>query len=287
MGGDNIIIPNITVIYEGDKMRIESLDIQGVGGIKELSLKFNEGLNVICGANGIGKTTILNIIADSFSIATRTIRRNALTQQGMYKINFDKSKYNTHEIIKSFIPNDFPGRVGNMLPAKYLLNFCTLREIQYFKLDGIPSDKIRSEHDMGYMAVTGIQSNDIKGWFSNRYLFSKQEKGLSDVMNKNLKLAKEVFAVIDDSVMFDHIDPRSLDILLRTPNGKIYFEYLSSGYKTCIYIILGILKELDYRFVDSEIAYDDFEGIILVDEIDLHLHPTWQAKLVKSLKNIF
>lgn len=287
MGGDNIIIPNITVIHEGDKMKVKSLDIKGIGGIKELSLKFNDGLNVICGANGIGKTTVLNVIADSFSIASRTVRRNALTQEGKYTINFDDSKYNTQEIIKTFAPSEFPGRIGVVLPGKYLLNFSTLREIQYLKLDGIPRDNIRSDHDAGYMAVSGIQANDLKGWFANRYVFSLQDQGFTEAMKRNLGIAIQIFSLIDKDVKFEYVDPRTLDIMINTSKGTVYFEYLSSGYKTCIYIILGILKELDYRFPDAQIAFDDFDGIILIDEVDLHLHPTWQVQLINSLKIIF
>lgn len=50
-------------------MKIKQIIVSGVGGIKELKLEFDEHFNVICGANGIGKTTILNIIADAFANA--------------------------------------------------------------------------------------------------------------------------------------------------------------------------------------------------------------------------
>ena len=43
-------------------MKLKKLDINGVGGIKKLELSFRDNVNVICGANGIGKTTILDII---------------------------------------------------------------------------------------------------------------------------------------------------------------------------------------------------------------------------------
>lgn len=287
MGGDNIIIPNITVIYGGDKMKVENLNIKGIGGIKELSLNFNEGLNVICGANGIGKTTILDIIADAFSVGTRNIRRNVSVQEGGYIIGFKDPVSETQEIIKAFSPSEIPYRGGMMQNSKYLLNFSTLRDIKYNKLGNIPADIIRGDFETGNMAVEGVKANDLKGWFVNRYMFSLQKQGFSEIMRKNLDIAVQIFGIMDNTVKFEYVDPHSLDIMINTLKGTIFFEYLSSGYKTCIYIILGILKELDYRFVDSEVAYNEFNGIILIDEIDLHLHPTWQAQLIKALKKLF
>ena len=51
----------------GDKMKINNLHITNVGNISDLDLNFNPRMNVICGTNGIGKTTILNSIAACFS----------------------------------------------------------------------------------------------------------------------------------------------------------------------------------------------------------------------------
>jgi len=287
MGGDNIIIPNIMVIHEGDKMKVKSLEIKGIGGIGRLSLKFSEGLNVICGANGIGKTTILNVIADVFSNSTRTVRRNASIKEGSYSIYFEKPDMNVNEVIKGFTPTEYQNGRGELREGKQLLNFSTLRDIKYNRLDGIPGDHIRTKYELGEMAVSGISAQDLKGWFANRYVFSLQKQGFSEVMRKNIELATQIFGITDDTVKFEYVDPHSLDILLRTPKGTIFFEYLSSGYKTCIYIILGILKEIEYRGFQPEISYDEFDGIVLIDEIDLHLHPSWQAKLIRALKEIF
>lgn len=69
-------------------MKINSLTINGIGGIKHLDLKFNDKLNVICGANGIGKSTILNIIADAFNAGYNSkLKRNALCNNGDYLID--------------------------------------------------------------------------------------------------------------------------------------------------------------------------------------------------------
>ena len=32
---------------------------------------------------------------------------------------------------------------------------------------------------------------------------------------------------------------------------------------------------------------NEFEGLVLLDEIDLHLHPSWQVKIVPALKKAF
>lgn len=77
------------------------------------------------------------------------------------------------------------------------------------------------------------------------------------------------------------------EIFLDTPTGEIYFEYLSSGFKSTIFILLGLIKEIDYRFENNRIAAEDYEGIILIDEIELHLHPEWQGRICIILKIIF
>lgn len=68
-------------------MKIKSLVVDGIGGIHHLELSFGDGLNVICGANGIGKTTILDIISDAFSYnISSKLKRNALCEVGKYNI---------------------------------------------------------------------------------------------------------------------------------------------------------------------------------------------------------
>lgn len=49
-----------------NKFAIEKIIIQGIGGITNLELPFKNGLNLICGTNGIGKTTILECISHAF-----------------------------------------------------------------------------------------------------------------------------------------------------------------------------------------------------------------------------
>lgn len=70
-------------------------------------------------------------------------------------------------------------------------------------------------------------------------------------------------------------------------DGKILqYNQLSSGERSIIIMIFAITKKLILanRTADNPL---DGKGIILIDEIDLHFHPSWQAQIVKALRTTF
>ena len=276
-------------------MRIESLVIDGIGGIRHLELKFIPKMNIICGSNGVGKTTVLDIIADAFSSALTQsrLKRNAQCSEGKYTIRIDvgdggqPNPKKLAKIVTVFQPNDRqrPNSEWRSYSRK-LLHFDSHRTIPYSELNAVGADPARDDFDTGKLAVECIEANDIKNWFVNRYLFV--DKGhLARERISNYHLAERAFGILDHTVAFKYVEANSFDIMLSTAKGDIYFEYLSSGYKSCIYIILGIIKEIEYRTASEPVAAENFDGVILIDEIDLHLHPSWQAGLIHALKEIF
>lgn len=275
-------------------MKINSLTINGIGGIKHLDLKFNDKLNVICGANGIGKSTILNIIADAFNAEFKSkLKRNALYTKGNYNLKISDIVDNTCQQKKvninvtNFQPEEsvYIGKWGK--DAKKFLFFNVERNINYITLNSISRDPKRDNYIISTIAKSGVQADDIKNWFVNRYMFMDKNDSLKPEQIQNFNLAQKSFSILDNTINFKTVIANTFDIMLSTPNGDIYFEYLSSGYKSCIYIILGIIKEIEYRYNESPININNFDGIVAIDEIDLHLHPSWQAGLVQALKTIF
>jgi len=71
-------------------MKVKSIEINGIGGIDSLHIDFNEGMNFICGPNGIGKTTLLECVAHSFSnSSTNVLKRNVSAVQGNFSATID------------------------------------------------------------------------------------------------------------------------------------------------------------------------------------------------------
>lgn len=275
-------------------MKIKLLVIDGIAGIQHLELNFNQSINVICGINGIGKTTILDVIADAFNAGvTSKLKRNAQCSVGKYKIEIEleaengKTSDSKEVLIDVFQPDTsfYHGTWQNY--AKKVLSFGIDRNIHYIKLSAVISDPKRGSYDNGKMAVEGISADDIKSWFVQRFLFYDKQGSLNEKQKANFEFSKTIFGILDNTVTFKTVAAGSLDIILSTDRGEIYFEYLSAGYKSCIYIILGMIKEIEYRFAEIPIEAKEFDGVVLIDESELHLHSSWQGELIRTLKTIF
>lgn len=78
-------------------------------------------------------------------------------------------------------------------------------------------------------------------------------------------------------------------IALKTAEGTILpFQMLSDGYRNVIKIILDIATRMCILnpYLKGE-ALKKTPGIVLIDEIDLSLHPTWQKRIIGILKELF
>lgn len=71
-----------------------------------------------------------------------------------------------------------------------------------------------------------------------------------------------------------------------TPTGPVPFAQLGYGYKTIVALVSDIASRLIEAYPSSPNALQE-SAICLIDELDLHLHPAWQRKLVKYLGETF
>lgn len=72
-----------------------------------------------------------------------------------------------------------------------------------------------------------------------------------------------------------------------TKNGqKLRLEQLSDGEKMLLMLVTDLARRLAIANPSSNDALSG-EGIVLIDEIDLHLHPQWQRNVIRSLTQTF
>lgn len=73
-----------------------------------------------------------------------------------------------------------------------------------------------------------------------------------------------------------------------TNSLPLKFSQLSDGYRN----VIGMVADIAYRCIKlnphlGENAIKETPGIVLIDELDLHLHPKWQRRIVADLKKTF
>lgn len=289
----------ILCYYSDDKnkqdnaMKIESLKIENVGGISSLSLdSFNPNLNIICGENGIGKTNILDSIAHCLSLhSSKILRKKAGSENAKIQLVTDRNSDTPFlSAIKTFEPRDNSG--GHDLILKefdrnflknnepYLIYFNTERLFSYKWIESL---NVYEQAESHLRNLDGVSNEKAKDWFIKNELLSSQSYTTKNDKN-SIELAKKAFGILNQSYSFFALK-QDMEIYIDTPTGMIPYEYLSSGFKTCISIMWGIIREVQIRFPDMDIQ--DFNGVVLIDEIELHLHPEWQGKICNALTTLF
>lgn len=117
--------------------------------------------------------------------------------------------------------------------------------------------------------------NSLENWAIDLD-YKKNKKGL-DIIKKSLNSFLT-------GVQFDHIDKHSHQLVFKTIDGLITLDLLSDGYQN----MASWLGDLLFRVTNAFQNYKEpmkARGLLLIDEIDLHLHPVWQRILLDFFRN--
>jgi len=92
----------------------------------------------------------------------------------------------------------------------------------------------------------------------------------------NLKRSRNI--VLKDSIE-EHVAHKTEDYIVPTP-----LKYVSSGYRVIIALICDVFKGIMDRLqIDAELARK-VPVLILIDEIEAHLHPRWKLEIISGLR---
>lgn len=146
-------------------MWIKEIDIIGVGGIQELQLALDPKMNLICGPNGIGKTTILESVAHTFSSGrTNVLKRNAKSGKSHIRAKVDLNGMTRISNIEfsEFVPSQQAQINGlNDLSTK-LLSLKINRTFEHRALPAVGKDTSKPNGSAWNEARAGIDLNDVK-----------------------------------------------------------------------------------------------------------------------------
>ncbi len=118
------------------------------------------------------------------------------------------------------------------------------------------------------------------------FLDYKIAKDGDPLAQKHHDLAVSVInALLPEGTQFDRIDSNG-QIWFRTGKDQVPTTMLSDGFRS----ILALGGDLVWRLIEAFPGSDDplrESGVVLIDELDIHLHPTWQRNIVSLLRGTF
>lgn len=305
-------------------MRYLSIDIKNFKGIEEESLRFNPQFTVLVGDNGTGKTSILDALSVGLGSALNGIgvpigidesmSRGILKKEmrkvmmspdnievmdtylsGTFTFNEKNNDWAVHKRVytdKKFAQGSKISSLNLVQILKEenkslpLLVYHSTKRLSEYPEHENSYEKIGSRLD-GYYACLDPRSikKQFISWFK-----TFEDSALKFNKDKTLYFA---FTSAISSMVPGWKDIKfnwGLDELVgQLPNGNwMPLSSLSDGYRG----VVGLAAYLAYRSIKlnphlGENAVKETSGIVLIDELDLHLHPKWQKTIVRDLKRTF
>lgn len=84
---------------------------------------------------------------------------------------------------------------------------------------------------------------------------------------------------------FSRIDKASGQLMFKTVDGEVPLNQLSDGYQNMAAWCGDLLYRITEAFPDRKDPLST-RGVLLIDELDLHLHPVWRRQLVDFLSTL-
>lgn len=149
---------------------------------------------------------------------------------------------------------------------------------------------------LGYRNCLNPMSNEklFMKWFKKMTLIEIQEDikigqltAVKQAMQECVKGLMVKDRIISSPKVVYNINRDELQITLED-GTRLPYGLLSDGYRN----ILGMVGDIAFRMATlnpflEEHVIRKTPGVVLIDEIDLHLHPEWQRKVVGDLKRVF
>jgi predicted ATP-binding protein involved in virulence len=122
----------------------------------------------------------------------------------------------------------------------------------------------------------------------------KEKIRYESYFNKAKSLLVDILPDIENVTDISVTTPKLVDgqmkpgeVLLSTKHGKnIAFGDFSLGYKTVISWAIDLSWRLFNKYPESTDPISE-PAIVIIDEIDLHLHPMWQREIISNLSSVF
>ena len=298
-------------------MRIKHLIIENFRAIGHLDLDCSTAANVFIGDNGAGKSTVLEAIVLLFSWLNarysstkgrgRIIRKDDIRKGSKYcflSVEAEHQGMSIHwSLFRGLAPQDAAYRRTDLGQLEaFVAHIREYHEDEHYmftvygvnrNISNIVLNKqiYGSKENKQEVVRTTFSSTNWKQFFNWYYERENEENRMKVRFNvqyhdESLDVIRECLTEVFPNYRNLRIEDRPTRLMIEKGGQEINFERLSDGEKCYITLVLDIARRLSLQN-DGTKPILDCEQLILIDEVDLHLHPSWQLSVVSNLQRKF
>ncbi len=306
-------------------MRIEELSIFGYKIFEECKFALNGKSTVIFGINGTGKSTVLSAINylcrvwvnrlnpaqgkafSSFSDEMISVGKTELMLQTVIHMDgkdfplirfHEKAKKNQRKAVSSYHSAYYQNFTEQFAEAflqdeevnmPVFINYGTNRSVL-----NIP-DRIRKKHEFDKLSALerAIENElDFRTFFewyrdqeANEVIEAREQENTS-YHDPVLKCVRYAIEEMIGNVSNLRIKRNPVRMIVDKCGQEMRVDLLSDGEKCTLAMFGDLARRLSLANPAMENPLEG-SGIVLIDEIELHMHPLWQRKVLKVLRKVF
>ena len=305
-------------------MKVKRLKMNSFRGIRDLTLEFDaDEPTVFIGINGVGKSSILDCLAILLSWLTKRIQNPNSSGRSFNEVDIKKGCKETHNEITISI-NDWPevvwsltkvskgrskdtssnlgdlkrvvDRIHSQLDAS---SYAALPLAVYYPTNRAVFDiplKIRTKHSFepitAYDEVLTGEQVDFRRffeWFREREDLENELRlnNTNEYRDRELKAVRYAIANLLDGWSNLRVRRSPLRMTVNKEGDELIVNQLSDGEKCLLALAGDLARRLAIANPNPECNPLEGSGVVLIDEIELHLHPKWQRAIIPNLKKTF
>lgn len=279
-------------------------------------------IHILTGRNGTGKSTILYAIAAALSAAREDMfdwnlftarRRSAfevelattdltirLQNAGAPLVRTSRWQSRSLNIAGegwAKVLTSNPGGTAMSFRDRQPLSFAAFayaggRTIGSSHLAAIAAELTESPLEASLSFANTARSDRLVQWIANtkaKKALAKERGDLEAAGRREEAVARieeAVSRIVDQDVRFE-LNDEPLEVRLTVDGAPLSFDVLPDGLKSIVSWIADLLMRLDRIPWENDTPVLDRPFLLLLDEIDIHLHPAWQRKILPVVQTLF
>ena len=295
---------------------ISEIDIEKLHHLSDMKIKLNPEKRqhlLLTGRNGSGNTSLLleiqkflKAINDGhlISLLEKYPEWKNRAKERMNAASNETKKFEEEKAYRQYVEwieeyqngvqvklNDYDGLERTYTKGEFITAyFSAERKAKFLQPHGVEEIKLsnayRIDNDAGSVLLKYMVHLRTQQAFARN---EGDDATAEKIQNWFDRFESALRILLDETSIHLEYDYKKYDFKIHQ-NGRESFSFneLSDGYSSVIYIVSDLILRMDKNWLfDDKISQYDYQGIVLIDELETHLHIELQKKILPFLTEFF